>query len=92
MPTDRESMGEWHLDKRVPVAMILAILVQTFGFGFWLATQNARIDRLEEFARDNKTVTADVSVMNQRLLNIEQSLRRIEFSISGRRGDLERSQ
>lgn len=82
-----ETDGGWHLDKRVPVALIVAILLQTFGFGFWLATQNARIERLEEFARDNKTVVTDMSVVTNRLFNIERSLQRIEDSVTAPRRD-----
>lgn len=41
---------QWHLDKKVPIALIIALAVQTFTFGWWAATQDARILSLE---RDN---------------------------------------
>ena len=30
-----EHREPWHLDKRVPVVIVGAILAQTFGFGWW---------------------------------------------------------
>lgn len=42
--TDRE---EWHLDKKVPIALIFAILVQT-GTAFWFASAiDTRVAQLE---------------------------------------------
>ena len=48
----------WHLDKKVPISLIGAILVQTFGFGLWAATLNARLDYLE---RVSPVVSAEIS-------------------------------
>ena len=40
----------WHLDKRVPIALIVAIVVQTFAIGWWVASENARVTSLENGA------------------------------------------
>jgi uncharacterized membrane protein len=37
----------WHLDKRVPVAMIFAILMQTIGIVWWAATIGADVAQLK---------------------------------------------
>ena len=37
----------WHLDKRIPVAIITAIALQTFGAVWWAASLSARVDVLE---------------------------------------------
>lgn len=37
----------WHLDKKVPIAFIIAIAVQTFGFVYWVGATSTRIDVLE---------------------------------------------
>ena len=41
--TEREH-EPWHLDKRVPLALILALLVQTAGMVWWAATLSSRVD------------------------------------------------
>lgn len=38
----------WHLDKRVPIALVLAIMVQSAGMVWWGATLSARVATLEE--------------------------------------------
>ena len=49
MPRSADEMtGFWHFDKRVPIAILLAILVQTGGAIWWAATISARVDRLDE--------------------------------------------
>jgi len=37
----------WHFDKRVPLALIFAILVQTGAALWWAAGVNARVEQLE---------------------------------------------
>lgn len=35
----------WHLDRRVPIALIIAIFVQTAGAGFYVARMDSRIEQ-----------------------------------------------
>lgn len=44
MIEDPAAQGGWHLDKRVPIALILTIVLQTSVGIWWAATQTARID------------------------------------------------
>lgn len=37
----------WHLDKKVPIALILAIIVQTAGMVWWGATTSERLNAVE---------------------------------------------
>lgn len=37
----------WHLRKEIPVALILAILVQTGGALWWAASMTTRMDQIE---------------------------------------------
>lgn len=39
---DPASFGGWHLDKRVPVAIIVTIFLQTFGVIWWAAMTQAQ--------------------------------------------------
>lgn len=38
---------QWHLDKRVPIALILAIFVQSAGAVWWASGMNERMDQVE---------------------------------------------
>jgi len=42
-----EEDSQWHLDKRVPVAIIFALLMQTIGAFWWAATITERVAHLE---------------------------------------------
>lgn len=41
---------QWHLDRRVPIALIIALGVQTSAVSWWAATLSARVDLLERQA------------------------------------------
>lgn len=42
----------WHLDKKVPIALIVTILVQTFLAGAFFSRMDSRISTLEENRRN----------------------------------------
>jgi hypothetical protein len=37
----------WHLDKKVPLALIFALVMQTAAFAMWVGSINSRVDALE---------------------------------------------
>lgn len=45
---DQSPDNQWHLDKKVPIALIVMMLAQTFAAGWWGATMAARVDQLEK--------------------------------------------
>lgn len=42
------SDSQWHLDKRVPIALVVTIMLQTAGIVWWAATLTANQERLNE--------------------------------------------
>jgi hypothetical protein len=78
----------WHLDKRVPLALIGVILLQTLALGWWAATITARVQMLEsqqvtqhtrlESVRDVASdLSTDIAVIDERttrLLEMTQQL------------------
>lgn len=45
---DSESTHKWHLDRRVPIALILGLAMQLAG-GVWIASKfDSRLQRLED--------------------------------------------
>jgi len=76
----------WHLDKRIPVALIIALLMQ-FGLGvWWIASIEGRVTSLEEKAIVVTTVPIDISGMKEQLRGIEKSLERVEKYIDSIKG------
>lgn len=79
----------WHLDKRVPISLILAILLQTAAFVWMIAqldekleTTVKRTDAIEmqiENRRDKtETNTTAIAVINTNLTNMSATLDRID--------------
>jgi hypothetical protein len=60
--------GSWHLDKRVPLALIFAIAVQTGTAIWWAATTTGRISNVEAMVQGGLTA---------RLNRIEDKLDRL---------------
>lgn len=77
----------WHMDKRVPVALIVAIAIQTAGAIWWASSINERV----------ATNTTAIQVLDERTETIRRvaqtqavQLGRIEEQISGLRADIGR--
>jgi TolA-binding protein len=77
----------WHLDKRVPVAIIFAILLQTAGAIWWAATIQGRVS-------NNERGIANLDMRTDNMRNAAQAqaiqLGRIEEQITGLRNDVSR--
>lgn len=43
IPSWKKLMSNWHLDKRVPVSLIVALFVQTMSVVWWASTVEARV-------------------------------------------------
>ncbi len=41
---------QWHIGKEIPIALLIAVAVQTGGWIWWAASISARLDNLKETA------------------------------------------
>lgn len=74
---DRRS-EPWHMDKRVPISLILALLIQTGSFIWWAAgvsfelrDHERRIMSVETF---NTQVTVSLGGIGDRMARVEEKL------------------
>lgn len=64
----------WHLDKRIPLALIGAVLIQTGG-AFWYASSiNERVSSLESWRTDTKSVAADIASIKANVEALKDSM------------------
>lgn len=70
-----EADAKWHFDKRIPIALIFALGVQTATIVWWAATVSARIERLEE-------KTSVVAPQSDRLTRVEVQLEVVKDGVS----------
>lgn len=60
--TERERLREgWHLDKRVPLTLIFAIVLQTFGALWWASSVNEKLE----------AAIANNNLQNQRIVDLQ---------------------
>ena len=73
---------QWHLDKKVPIGIIFALIVQTITFftiaAAWKTSVDVRIERLEEIAVDSTKQGDRILILEQKFSYIVESLARIE--------------
>jgi hypothetical protein len=79
----------WHLDKKVPIGIIVALLVQTIVLVYvgttWKVDVESRLGALEKSDARNESQEARIIIMEQQLSYIRESLRRIEGAILNER-------
>lgn len=78
---------EWHLDKKVPVTIIVALVLQTLGIIYvgtaWKTEVDFRISNLERLNEDRKSQEGRIIAVEQQLNYITDSLKRIEAKLEG---------
>lgn len=93
---DKELQNEWHLDRRVTLALIVAILLNASASVWWAASLNAEvlqqrkeIDQHSDLIRENN---ASYAKTGERLATIEAHLsyqtkmiERVEKKIDGKK-------
>ena len=91
----REGGSRWHVGREVPIAVLIALLVQTAGGIWWLAQLSAKIDhavssitefRVERYTRedarrDRELIVTLIEQVKQRDLEHERRMSAIEAGI-----------
>lgn len=81
----RDVEKHWTVDRRVPLALILAMLGQTGGLVWWASGINQRVSVLEE--RD-RTVTAAAPIQSDRLTRVETKVETIQRDVTEIKSDI----
>lgn len=77
----RYTEKEWHLDKRVPIALIMALVLQTTSIIWWAANLDNRVAQ-------NEKVLTDFTEYRDRVLKVEIYQENILNELRGLRSDL----
>lgn len=90
-----EALKGWHLDHRIPVALILALIVQTAGMVWWASGITAQVSdherRLAVTERLAETKARDDRDLSERLVRLESGMGEIGRAIDRLTLQLERS-
>ena len=83
--------SQWHLDKRVPIGIIAAIVFQTVAFvalgSQWMAKMELRVDAVERALDDRKTQGDRLIVLEQKLGFISETVSSIARKLDNLKDD-----
>lgn len=69
------------VDRKLPGALIAAVVLQTAGALFWAGSAAERISVLEKTAANNQAAIERVAVLEEQVATIKQTLDRIEAKL-----------
>jgi hypothetical protein len=81
---EREYERSWHLDRKVPIAIIVTLLLNTGGFIWWAAKSDARIEAVEKQVAASTPHSERITRMEVKIENVERGVVRIENLIQSR--------
>lgn len=71
--------GHWHLDRRVPIALIIALAIQTTGVIYRFGQLDERIKNLEETANTQRPVPERIARLEEKVDGMKSVLTRIDL-------------
>lgn len=86
----------WHLDKRVPIALILTVLLQTLSIVWWASNMTARVASVEREVAvlvqkdsqrydDARRMSEQIARLDERLSQLMVVLREVRDEVKARR-------
>lgn len=76
----------WHLDRKVPVAIIVTLVFQIVGFGWLFGQVEQRVTELERRANDQTIIVRDlpekIGRVEEQISAIRQTLERIDRKVT----------
>jgi hypothetical protein len=83
MTTHDPATSAWHLDKRVNLSIIIALVFQAAVFSFWVGVLSQRVDSHDIWIAANIRSDARLSVVEAQINAMQSTLLRIEGRMDG---------
>lgn len=68
----------WKIDKKIPIALIITLLIQTAGFAFWMGQLSVRIDQLEAQGLRDTANSDRLTRLEVRIENLTEVVRALQ--------------
>lgn len=78
---DKNDEQHWTLDRRIPIALVFAIFMQTISAVWWASTTNNRVENLERRVDVAENLTERVVRLEVVLNNVDKTLVRLNRTI-----------
>lgn len=93
---DMAPRDEWHLDKRVPITIIAALVAQTLFFTYigteWKTVTESRINSLEKYQAATENQKDRILVLEQSIMRVREDLAEIKDLLRAQGENAPRSQ
>ena len=76
--------GAWHLDRKVPIALIATIVIQTMAIVWWAAKTDARVDQLERWQAASLPLSERVIRLEEKIGVVQQGITEIKQLVTAR--------
>ena len=77
---DRD-LNHWSLDRRIPIGLVAAIVLQTFAVGWAAAALHGRVDAVEDKVATIEDKVETIGDLRDRMVRVETIVQRIEMSV-----------
>lgn len=81
MANGSDARNPWHLDRRIPIALILAIVLQSISAFFWAGAITARLGVVEKSTDKNSQLGERLTRVEEKTNYIVRGVERIEKKI-----------
>ena len=82
MPFTKEDLeAHWHLDRRVPLAVLIVLAVQTGGFFWWAGATNERMAAAERAIAANASAADRLTRVEVKVDTIVESVAEIKTNL-----------
>lgn len=75
-------LTKWQLEKRIPLGIIIAILLQTLTAIWWAAKLDSRVVMQEEWFQKNQHLAEKVFRLEERIIAIHEEINELEARIN----------
>ena len=84
MPLSNEP---WTVDRKIPVALIITLVLQTAGILYWAAGLEHRVATVEAWIETNQDTTTRLVRVEERLLSVREGLDDLKDAVLQMRND-----
>ena len=75
-------LTKWQLERKIPLGIIIAILLQTLTAIWWAAKLDTRVVMQEEWFQKNQHLAEKVFRLEERIISLHEELNDLEARIS----------
>jgi len=82
MTNKTNMLTKWDWDRKIPIGLVVAMILQTLTAIWWAAKLDSRVVMQEEWFQKNQQLAEKVFRLEERIISIHEELNDLEARIS----------